>query len=239
MKAVIGGRVTARMGIESNPQTRENGGAPWTAANDEWFRQPGWDGSAREDFEQRLARSRPHNQQQYMRIKALALEEAGETRGSQELLQRIIDFPDGYSHEAAFALERLGDIASRQGDRNRAKDYYHRVLNDHPRSAATGSVEISLAEVLLDEGSAGCAEALELLNLWIARPGLKFDSQLFRWHLALIEIAEHSGDRETARRAAGTALELAARGPQLPRHKDVGLVHTDKRTLRRLRNLAK
>lgn len=211
-----------------------------TAAGREWFRQPGWDAADREDFERRLARSRPYNQQQYMRIKALALQEAGETRGSQELLQRILDYPDGYAHETAFALERLGDIASAQGDRDRAKGYYRRVLADHPSlSGTTGSVEISLAEVVLDEGSAGRAEALELLNAWIARPELKFNSQLFRWHLALIEAAEQRGDRDTVRRAAATALELASRGPQLPRHKDVGLVHTDKRTLRRLRKLAK
>ncbi|MGO8956786.1 MAG: hypothetical protein ACLQFR_05360 [Streptosporangiaceae bacterium] len=39
----------------------------------EWFRSPAWDESARADFEVRLSRARPHNRQQYLLIKALAL----------------------------------------------------------------------------------------------------------------------------------------------------------------------
>jgi hypothetical protein len=40
-------------------------------------------------------------------------------------------------------------------------------------------------------------------------------------------------------RAAKTALDLASRGPVFPRHKDVGVVDADAKTLRRLRKLAK
>jgi hypothetical protein len=44
---------------------------------EDWFRTPGWDDGAREDFERRLARARPHNRPQYLKIRALALREAG------------------------------------------------------------------------------------------------------------------------------------------------------------------
>jgi hypothetical protein len=71
------------------------------------------------------------------------------------------------------------------------------------------------------------------------RDQMRSDHVLFRWHLVRIRLAEALGDRETIRRAARTALELVGRGPQLPRHPDVGLVRTDKATLKRLRKLAK
>jgi hypothetical protein len=70
-----------------------------------------------------------------------------------------------------------------------------------------------LAELLLDKGGDGRDEALTLLDSWLVRSGLKFDGQMFRWHLAVIKVAEQTGDRETVRRAAHTALELASRGP--------------------------
>ena len=39
----------------------------------DWFRSPDWDEPARTAFEARLARARPRNRQQYLRIKGLAL----------------------------------------------------------------------------------------------------------------------------------------------------------------------
>jgi hypothetical protein len=99
---------------------------------------------------------------------------------------------------------------------------------------------MSLAELLLDTGRhAAREEALALLSTWINRQGVKLDSQLFRWHLDLIRVAQIDGDGETVRRAANTALTLANRGPQLPRHPEVGLVQTDKATLKYLRKLAR
>lgn len=110
----------------------------------------------------------------------------------------------GYAHEVAFACEKLGDIAVHQGDRQAAEEYYRRVLIDNPTlDGTTGCVEISLAELLLDtRREPGRDEALALLNSWLKRPGMKLDSQLFRWHLVLIRLAEQTGDCETARRAA-------------------------------------
>ncbi|WP_354569536.1 hypothetical protein [Glaciihabitans sp. UYNi722] len=107
-------------------------------------------------------------------------------------------------------------------------------------SGTTGATEISLAEVLLDKGRAVDVEyALILLDSWMSRHESKFNSTLFRWHLARIRVADHFGDRETAHSSAVTALELAGSGPQLPRHKSVGLVKTNKSTLRRLKRLSK
>lgn len=67
----------------------------------------------------------------------------------------------------------------------------------------------------------------------------QFPNVLFRWHLVLIDVAQATGEKETVQRAARTALDLASRGPVFSRHKDVGVVHADAKTLRRLRKLAK
>jgi len=83
------------------------------------------------------------------------------------------------------------------------------------------------------------AEALALLNSWIERDTAQFPNVLFRWHLALILIAEAQDDQETVQRAARTALDLASRGPVFPRHKDVGVVSADRKTFERLERLAR
>lgn len=165
---------------------------------------------------------------------------AGLENPAAALLRRSIDLGT-YMHETASAWESLGDIAARQGNRDEAIAYYRLILSEQPSlSGTSGTVEISLAEVLLSSRQQpDIGEAIGLLDSWMNRDGLNFNSRLFRWHLALIEAAEAIGDRETARRSALVALQLAERGPQLPRHKDVGLIRTDEATLRRLKVLSK
>lgn len=82
-------------------------------------------------------------------------------------------------------------------------------------------------------------EALALLNNFLERDVSQFPNVLFRWHLALIEIASAKGDQATVERAARTALDLSERGPVFSRHKRIGIVRTDKETIRRLRKLAR
>ena len=206
----------------------------------EWYRSPEWHDAAREDFEARLRRARPHNRQQYLRIKGLSLRAAGNLDGAREILERAAEAPDGYFFQSMAAWEALADMDVESGDLTSAELLYRRILIQQPSSGSTGTVEISLAEVLLASNrTQNNDEILALLNTWLERPGLKFDNQLFRWHLDLIRLAERIGDGETVQRAARTALNLAERRPQLPRHPDVGLVMTDRATLGRLRKLSK
>jgi hypothetical protein len=44
-----------------------------SAARDDWFRSPVWDGQIEAAFEQRLRRARPYHQPQYLRIQATHL----------------------------------------------------------------------------------------------------------------------------------------------------------------------
>lgn len=206
----------------------------------DWFRTADWDAAARDEFERRLLRTRAHNRPQYLKIKALALRDANKTAGPRALLHRALVEPEIYDFEAAHVTELLGDLSRQDGDRDEAEARYRHVLTTWPTlNGTSGNVEISLAEVLVDQaGNDPAEETMRLLDAWLARPQLQFDSQLFRWQLVLIRLSMRTGDDETIQRAARTALALAERGPQLPRHKTVGLVTTDEATLRWLRDLA-
>jgi hypothetical protein len=206
----------------------------------DWFRSPLWTDEARADFETRLARARAGNRPQYLRIKAIALREVGLIEPARELLMRVAEQPDVHGFEVALVQELLGDLAVLRREPDQAEPFYRWVLTEWPTlNGTSGDVEISLAELLIRrDRDPERSEAQALLSSWMARDGLKFDSSLFRWHLALIALAEQPDDRETIQRAARTALTLASRGRQFPKHGDIGLVRTDDGTLSRLEQLA-
>lgn len=208
---------------------------------EDWFRSPDWSAAGRAEFEKRLARARDYNRAQYLRIKGLHLAEAGEKDGARELWKRVLERTDELAvNQQGSALEHLGDSYVRE-DQATAESYYRRLLAEHPTLQGTShTVEVSLAELLIDKGDpASLDEGVALLNAWIERGTAQFPNMLFRWHLALIRIAQATGEKETVQRAARTALDLANRGPVFPRHKEVGVVRADSKTLRRLRKLAK
>jgi hypothetical protein len=176
-----------------------------------------------------------------MRIKGLALADAGEKCGARHLWERVLESTEELAtSQQASALEHLGDSYAKD-DPAAAEDYFRRLLAEHPSLNGTShTAEISLAELLIDKGDRpSMEEALALLNSFLERGTSQFPSVLFRWHLAFIRIAQATGETETVHRAARTALDLAGRGPVFPRHKTVGVVHADKKTLKRLRKLAK
>ena len=207
---------------------------------DDWFRSPDWSLEAQADFEARLRRARAGNRTQYTRIKGIALQESGQADAARGLWSRILDSDLGHDSEKASTIEHLADSYVEQ-DPTTAEQYYRTLLAEHPTlNGTTATAEISLAELLIDRGDpASMAEALALLNSFLERGTSQFPSVLFRWHLALIRIAQATGETETVRRAARTALDLAGREPVFPRHTTVGVVHADDRTLKRLRKLAK
>lgn len=206
----------------------------------DWFRSPDWSANAQADFEARLRRAHAGNRTQYLRIKGLALRESGQIDAARSLWLRILESDLGHGSEQASTIEHLADSYAGQ-DPTVAESYYRRLLAEHPSlNGTTATSEISLAELLTDKGdSASTAEALALLNSFLVRDTAQFPSVLFRWHLALIRIAQITGEKETIRRAARTALDLAERGPVFPRHKAVGVVQADDKSLKRLRKLAK
>lgn len=207
---------------------------------EDWFRSPDWSADAQADFEARLLRAHAGNRTEYTRIKGIALRESGQVEAARSLWQRILESGHGHEFEKASTIEHLADSYVGQEPAT-AEHYYRRLLTEHPSlNGTTATAEISLAELLIDKGDkASMEEALALLNSFLERGTAQFPNVLFRWHLALIRIAQATGEKETVQRAARTALDLADRGPVFPRHKTVGVVDADARTLKRLRKLAK
>ena len=207
---------------------------------DDWFRSADWSPDAQVDFEARLRRARASNRTQYTRIKGIALRESGHIDAARSLWLRILNSDMGHQFERAATIEHMADSCVGQ-DPTTAEQYYRRLLAEHPTlTGTTVTAEISLAELLIDKGEPDSMdEALLLLNSFMDRARSQFPNVLFRWHLALIRIALATGEKDTVRRAARTALDLAGRGPVFPRHTTVGLVNTDSNTLRRLRKVAK
>lgn len=207
---------------------------------EDWFRSPDWSADAQADFEARLLRAHAGNRTEYTRIKGIALRESGQVEAARSLWQRILESGHGHEFEKASTIEHLADSYVGQEPAT-AEHYYRRLLTEHPSlNGTTATAEISLAELLIDKGDkASMEEALALLNSFLERGTAQFPNVLFRWHLALIRIAQATGEKETVQRAARTALDLAGRGPVFPRHKTVGVVDADARTLKRLRKLAK
>lgn len=207
----------------------------------EWFRSPAWGEAERADFEARLARSRGYNRAQYLRIKGLALRDAGEVAGARDLWLRVLADDGEFSRMEGFtALEHLGDSYV-EDNPLLAETYYRRLLADNPSLKSTAlTLHIKLAELLIRRGEeADLGEAAHLLVQWPKVVRIPFPSAHFRWNLAVIDLAEATGDRETAVEAARQALNLADRGPVFPRHKTVGVVHAEHPDLERLKRLAK
>ena len=221
-------------------RTQSRAACNTAAVADDWFRSPDWSPAAQADFEARLRRAHAGNRSQYARIKGIALWESGQLDAARTLWSRIVEGDLGHEFEKASTIEHLADSYVAY-DPTTAEQYYRTLLTEHPTlNGTSATAEISLAELLIDKGHpASLEEALALLNSFLERRRSEFPSVLFRWHLALIRIAQATGEKETVRRAARTALDLAGRGPVFPRHKTVGVVHADRDTLRHLRKLAK
>lgn len=207
----------------------------------DWFRSPEWSEEAQVDFDVRLKRARASSRAQYLRIKGVHLQAAGNVEGARAVWLRCLENDGQYAEmQHTAALEHLADSYAGE-DPDKAESYYRRLLlQPGLPSGTSGAYQISLAEVLLDRGTAGdLEEAGALLAEWKQKSSMPFWSVHFRWELALVRLAEGTGEREVARAAARRALDLAARGPVFPRHKRVGVVDADRKTLARLERLAR
>ncbi len=185
----------------------------------EWFRTPDWDDDARQDFERRLSRARPHNQSQYLRIKAIALREAGSQEAARALLRRIVsEYPT--SIDVSIAEGLLGDLDRTDGRPREALAWYAAAI-EHGQAMNVGvdGDQLSRAEVLAEIGDfVGALVALEDIDMQT----VPFNSAHFRWNAILASAASAVGDTETARHAARRALKLLDAPDPFSRHPGVG-----------------
>ena len=201
----------------------------------EWFRTAAWDGAAQEDFERRLRRARADGRPQYLRLKALALAEAGRRADARALLLRLLwAYPDAF--DAPSALESLGDLSAEDGRPEEAVGWYRRLLRERPRlDTTTGTALISLAGALVDLGR--YTEAVEALGA-VDDAALTMNGAVFRYWATSAEAAAGIPDAEAAGEAARRALEVLDAPDQFSRHPGVGRASADRALKRRLRQLA-
>jgi predicted Zn-dependent protease len=200
----------------------------------EWYRTPDWDGDAQAHFERRLSRARDQ-QPEYLRIKAMALQDAGLLHEAAGLYERFLaEHPDALG--TSYVQELLGDVAREQGRLEEAERRYLDLLARRPLLDSSGMVEVSLAEVLLEQGKPDeAAAALAEVDVDCVAT---FNAKLFRYLAAWASVAYARSDVERAASAAADALELVDAPPQFDRHPTVGLVETDDATVGMLRALA-
>jgi tetratricopeptide (TPR) repeat protein len=203
----------------------------------DWFRSPDWSDEAQRDFEIRLARARAGGRAQYLRIKSVALDAAGESEGAAILLQRIVsDHADAWP-EVAFAHDRLGDSFVATGDLERAEAEYRQALAVSPSlSGTTGEVHVKLGEVLLQSGAGTTLETEQLLA--DAKSNATLNSTAFRVNVFEARFAQALGDVARRRRAAAAALALVGVDPQFQRHPAVGLAHASPALITELQEMA-
>lgn len=195
--------------------------------SDDWFRSDAWGQRERGDFEARLARARPGNREQYLRIKGLHLLES--PRGSRrkagvELLERLIrDYPDAAS-EVAGAHDLLARHHEAAGDPDRAASHYRASIEaERGRNHCHGG-PLALASLIAREQSLASAsgEAEQLLASDV--PSVMGDQQ-FAWAFAKARLATRRGALAEAAAYARGALWLFGHDHGISsRHPDVGLI---------------
>lgn len=210
---------------------------------DGWFRSADWSPEARELFEAKLKRARA-SKPQYLRIKALALLTSGDVtriEAAIELLSRYIADHSDQTWELPLVLHHLADAHSALGNRDEAEAFYRASTALQEDRGSTGA-ELKLAEFLITKADASSLNEAEQVLDRIANGRdlrLLFNSDWFRYHLAMARIAIRTDRAQLAVEHAQNALARAAnRKPDFPRHPTLGLVRTDDATRDELTGIA-
>lgn len=208
-------------------------------ADRKWAHDPAFDDESMEEFERRLGRARTENRAGYLRVKGARLLEHDEdaaTRTAIELLTRVVTEYDDFI-EVPWSHELLGDAYRRLGDLGASECHLRLCIEtaDERRNGTTGVTELSLAEVLLEQGRV--EEAGSVLAAQDPRQ-LAWNSQIFRYAVACARYEGRTGGSPGP--WARKALEVAAvEEPQLPRLSDLGMVKASRSTLKEMRRLAR
>ena len=203
-----------------------------------WAHNAAFDAQAMDDFERRLARARPGNRAQYLRVKGATLLEAGEDEAvpvAVSLLHRVVDDYDFL--QVPWAHELLGQAYRRMGELDRAEHHLRQCLAtaDERRNGTSNVTELLIAEVLLQQSRPDAA--LRLLDDEELRNRLRWNGNIYRYCLAKARAEQATGG--DPKRWSREALRLARDDePQLPHKPSVGRVRAAPEELAELRSLA-
>jgi predicted Zn-dependent protease len=219
------------------PARTQGASAEYCRPVNRWYETADWNAPARADFEDRLRRSRarPEGRAEFLRRKAVALEEAGQLDQAVGLYERFVADEHARPAHLVATVETLGNVARRRGRLDEAEQRYRQVLTFRPRRPISGMVEVSLAEVLLDLGRPG--EAAIALDEVEMDPVTAFHANLFRYLAARARVARAQGDDDAAAESARRALSLIDTPDQYSRHSGVGVARPDDEMVSMLRDM--
>jgi tetratricopeptide (TPR) repeat protein len=210
---------------------------------DEWYRASDWTDEAREEFERRLRRARPHNQSQYLRIKAITLREHGgeaERRGARELNERVLrNYPDASAMDLEVCLSELATLAEQEGAIEEAIEHLRAAVRLEDTTNVRGDGHLRLAELLArSDDPERWKEARKVVER-TSDGDLAFSKERLRFAVLHARLAAKEGDDATAASFAKAALAEAARTkPDFSRHPDLGWASADPDTVAEMRALA-
>jgi tetratricopeptide (TPR) repeat protein len=213
----------------------------------DWFRNKTWNDEIAASFEARLKRSRSRfAEAQALRFQGEDLIRSGDPKTQRigvELVQRVIsDYPD-VTMQITMAHETLGDYYSGIKDYSAAEKSYLMVPQVMDKNG-NGTTEIwpaKLASAIFFSGQHDkYTEAKQMVEqLFRQDREPLFNSSRFQCFLILARLSKALGGAQEARIYAEKALTLAGiKTPQFPRHPNIGIVQTDEKVLRELRELA-
>jgi predicted negative regulator of RcsB-dependent stress response len=211
---------------------------------DDWFRSETWNESTRTAFETRLTRSRTaFHRAQYLRIQGLTLTETNKRRevnAGRALLERVItEYPDDVL-EVAGAHSALADSFVQTNQLREAVEHLRACLALESGRNFQHRAELRLAEVMLAQHATDTSlgEVAELLDE--AAGEAFFHSEAWRIAVARARLCARRKDPAGAAAHAHHALALLAdNSPQFARHPDVGLIKTNRKTIKEMEKLAK
>ena len=176
----------------------------------DWFRTLEWTLVDQEHFERKLGRARKESRSQYLRIKGLALEEAGLTDAARTLFVRAAVEAGKCPEEESYALECLADSIF-ASDPEESERLLRRVLELNPDLQSTSNMaDLHLAQLLIRRGTPdSLVEARQLLDSWEARGAGDFPVQLFQAAVARARWNDVSSQHVEAAEWAARALEIA------------------------------
>jgi hypothetical protein len=140
--------------------------------------------------------------------------------------------------QVTMAQADLAASLARDGDLAEAAEHYRQAMAGEDNvvtHADLGLVEVIVCAEWADQYD----EALEVL-LGSEASKDPFPATRFRWNLVAARLTSRRGEPDNAKELAKLALRcLEETESPFPRHRQLGLAATDRRTLRELRRLAK
>jgi len=209
-------------------------------SRDNWFRSPAWAAADQEEFFARLARSRKSGAQ-HLRIKALALQQAGLFDGALELLGRFFhDYPDHF--DTAQSLLQQAECFTALGRFDEAETSFRAALEHERDRRSMGTLAwIEFPWFIARHGRQHLyAEALSVLDAGEKGPVLPLPTLRYQAAATRAIICADRGDSVQACHFARVALDAAAATHSgLSYHASIGLVENpDPVIYERLRRLA-